>query len=342
MRKVLGLIFLALYTQFTQAQGVGEKQNILQRFAHWRETCMMKGIDTAYIRLPEKGWAASVSLFVSDINLTEYFSDANSTDHILFVINSGVSWKPHLSIAYRGLELGYGYDVAQRYNQDLRLQLNGKRFGGEFNYLTFNGASTFCTSDLINYLPTEKVSISAKRIDVNAYYVFNTKTSSYPAGIKQTFFQKKSSGSVVAGVAFFHTNLRTDSISVEGTVLQQLLSGEQHVTCNQIAIGTGYAYNYIFRNTPLLFHASIMPMLSYSFGAIFHLSSNDNVACQFDSGQHHFGPTIVARGAISYALSDDILLAANINYKYYRPKLSNNMAIPSSNIIGQAYVIFRF
>lgn len=342
MKKTLGIIILVLCIQFTQAQSVGENRGPLQRFAHWRETKMMKGIDTTYIRLPEKGWIVGANVLVSNINLTEYFWEANSTDYLLFNMNSGFSWKPHISLAYRGLELGYGYDFAHRYNIDLSLQLNGKRFGGELNYLTFTGASTFCMSNLTHYLPIEESFISAKRIAINAYYVFNTETFSYPASIKQTFFQKKSSGSVIAGAGFFYNDLKTDSISVENLAIQQILSGEQHVVCSQVAIGAGYAYNFVFRDFPLLLHASIMPMLSHTFDAHFYQNDNDNKVNQLDPSKHRIGPTIVARGAISYALKEDILIGANINYKYYRSNLSEGIALSTINLTGQAYVAFRF
>ena len=345
MRKLLGVIVLVLCFQCTQAQSVGEGKNLLQRFADWRENSMMKGVDTSYIYLPKKGWLVRTNLYVSNINLTEKFSNVNTVDYVTFNMNTGASWKPNISLAYRGLELGYGIDFAHRYNRDLRLQLHGKRFGGEFHYLTFKGASSYIESNLLqpnNIFYFDDCPINAKRIAVNAYYVFNVKTFSYPAGIKQTFFQKKSSGSFIAGAAFSHNDLSTDSVMVGTPTIQQMLSGDRRVKCNQIAIGGGYAYNFIFRDFPLLLHASVMPMLAYTFNAHIYKDGVETTVDHIGSDKHPLGPSIAARAALSYALSDDLLLGANVNYNYFWSDLSDHFALTTYNITGLAYLAYRF
>lgn len=345
MRKLIGIISLILCVQCAQAQSVGGDSNLFQRFASWRATNMMKGIDTSYISLPKKAWLVRANVFVSNINMTESFNQVPRLDYVTYNMNTGTSWKPHISLGYRGLELGYGIDFAHRYNRDLRLQLQGKGFGGEFHFLTFKGSTSYIQTGLESpndYYEFDDSPIKAKRIAINAYYVFNKKTFSYPAGIKQTFFQKKSSGSVIAGAAFFHNDLSTESICEGTPTIQEMLSGDRRVKCNQIALGAGYAYNFIFRDAPLLLHASVMPMLSYTFDAHFYKDGSENTVSHIGSDKHHLGPTVVARAAVSYALSDDVLLGANVTYNYFWSDLSDHFALSTYSLTGHAYIAVRF
>lgn len=345
MRKLLGIIALVLCFQCLQAQSVGEGKNLLQRFANWRETSMMKGVDTSYINLPKKGWLVGANLYVSTINLRENFSHVINLDFLNCNMNTGASWKPNISLAYRGLELSYGIDFAHRYNRDLRLQLHGKRFGGEFRYLTFEGATVDIITGLEspnNHFHFDDFPIKAKRVTVNAYFVFNTKTFSYPAGIKQTFFQKKSSGSVIAGAAYYHTDFSIENVTYGTPTMQQTLGGDQRVRSNQIAIGAGYAYNFVFRDFPLLLHASVMPMIMYTFDT--HLyKDNSEAIINFNAFDNRpIDPCITSRAAISYAISDDLFLGANVNYNYFWSNLSDNFALSTYNLTGHAFVAYRF
>lgn len=345
MRKLLGIIALVLCIQCAQAQSVGEKKNILQRFASWRETSMMRGVDTNYVVLPKKAWLVRANVFASDIIIFQDLYGIPKYNFISSRIRTGFSCKPTLSLAYRGLELGYGVDLAHRHEKDLRLQILGKRIGGEFHYCTFTGAdidlSTGISTGQYQY---NDPSIRVQRINVSAYYVFNTERFSFPAGLKQNFFQKKSAGSVLLGATLNYTKIKSNtSIDSYNPELQVTTNGDT-TTMNSglVALGAGYGYNFIFKDFPLLLHASAMPMVAYTFNNRILINGEDITTTFQGSFRKPLRFCAIAKLAASYPITENIIIGANCSVNYSWSQLNDESSVFSHNIVIHGYLAFRF
>lgn len=89
--------------------------------------------------------------------------------------------------------------------------------------------------------------------------MFNSRKFSYPAAYKQRVIQKRSAGSLMAGVMYNYT--RIDYSSDSNGDLIYLMEGLGKVELWQGSVGVGYAYNWVPARG-LLINVMAMPMLT--------------------------------------------------------------------------------
>jgi hypothetical protein len=100
--------------------------------------------------------------------------------------------------------------------------------------------------------PVEKGDMKMNNLRINGYYVFNGKKFSYPAAFNYTYLQKRSAGSWLAGATFQNTTLKNNPDPDDP------YRARLHSTL--VALGGGYAYNWVFHRNWLL-HVSALPSL---------------------------------------------------------------------------------
>jgi hypothetical protein len=99
-----------------------------------------------------------------------------------------------------------------------------------------------------------------KTVIADGYYLFNGKKFSYAAAYDQSVIQKRSAGSLMAGLMYNYTNIdyATDS---NGDIVY-LMQGVGKVKLWQGSVGAGYAYNWVPARG-LLVNVMAMPMLTF-------------------------------------------------------------------------------
>jgi hypothetical protein len=99
-----------------------------------------------------------------------------------------------------------------------------------------------------------------KTVIADGYYLFNGKKFSYAAAYDQSVIQKRSAGSLMAGLMYNYTNIdyATDS---NGDIVY-LMQGVGKVKLWQGSVGAGYAYNWVPARG-LLVNIMAMPMLTF-------------------------------------------------------------------------------
>ena len=102
--------------------------------------------------------------------------------------------------------------------------------------------------------------IRVKTIIADGYYMFNSKKFSYAAAYKQRVIQKRSAGSLMAGLMYNYT--RIDYSSDRNGDLIYLMEGLGKVKLWQGSVGVGYAYNWVPARG-LLINVLAMPMLTF-------------------------------------------------------------------------------
>ena len=137
-----------------------------------------------------------------------------------------------------------------------------RMLGGDFSYSTqshysinnFNG--TICDKDIEG--------AKSRRIYANGYFVFNNRKFSYPAALTQSYRQKRSCGSVIAGVSFFHNTLELNpealSAATEGRIPATSIIQRSAYDC--LNINCGYAYNWV-PDSHWMLHGTALPALSF-------------------------------------------------------------------------------
>ena len=156
------------------------------------------------------------------------------------------------------------------YDLALELALNPTSFSGRnhdfeinFNFyprrfildLSYQKAMT--AAGYIDYnnqsVDVERGWLSTKMLTIDAYYTFNNKRFSYDAPFYQFYEQKKSAGSLMAGISYQGGSISTTSEAPDN--IPQSSFKAQH-----IGIGCGYAYN-IVAGKKWLIHLSTIPNL---------------------------------------------------------------------------------
>ena len=88
-------------------------------------------------------------------------------------------------------------------------------------------------------------------LQANAYYAFSHRRFSFPAAFSQSQVQKRSCGSWLLGLSAFAGRISSATDVVQGI-------GSKRLTTINVAIGGGYAYNFVIKRKWLL-HLSAMP-----------------------------------------------------------------------------------
>ena len=207
-----------------------------------------KGIDTAYIMRPQTKWTV-----VGRINVSGAKIEAEGIDNGLhFNSEMKADYKSTLSVAvsYLGISLSASLNPAKLMGKyrDYELNFNsyGKRFGFDIIYQdakNFTGWHDHDGMERIN-LPADMLKV--KTLNVNAFYVFNSRRFSYPAAFSQSYIQRRSAGSFL--------------LAASGQGQHATLDWEQEMQLKvtNIGIGAGYGYNYVPRQGWLL-HISALP-----------------------------------------------------------------------------------
>ena len=179
---------------------------------------------------------------------------------------AGVYTKTELGAAYRGtisLCVSYiGISAALSINpgslsgknKDVEMNLNyySPRFCVDASYqVTKTLAGGIERGD--NLWHFERGLVNLKVASLTAYYIFNHRRFSFPAAFTQSYIQKKSAGSWLAGLSFEMGKVkRGDNAPISLPKLNILVG--------HVALGGGYAYNFAV-GRKWLFHVSAMPTL---------------------------------------------------------------------------------
>ena len=102
--------------------------------------------------------------------------------------------------------------------------------------------------------------ISVRSLFMDGYYMFNGKRFSYAAAYDQSLIQKRSAGSLMTGLMYYHSRVSYNDIS--NLPLLILMNDLGMVKCSQASVGFGYAYNWVPAKGWLV-SVMAMPMLSF-------------------------------------------------------------------------------
>lgn len=237
--------------------------------AEARMELLAKGIDRVLDRRDKRSLSVVDTAFMQRakerLRLRVNFNMSGS-DIVLRGNSSGMSYKTTLEAdnkatvsfgaSYRGLSMSVAVNPAKLAGKNKDIELNliayGNRVGADMVYQsakTFKG--TVDIGDAHYEIPTGLVSQDMFRI--NAYYVFNVRRFSYPAAFSQSWVQRKSCGSVMAGLSFSGNRLHLradDAINSADTKLNMI----------HLGIGVGYGYNFVVARRWLI-HLSTVPEL---------------------------------------------------------------------------------
>lgn len=206
--------------------------------------------DTAYISRPEQRFTVKLMA-----NMSRFEIEGKGKD-------MSADWKnkPQSSInieaSYRDLSVGFGVNISglggKKKDYEFNLNNYSNRFSIDASYLVSKSVSGDTRVEDISYRLDEGM-IKWKILNITANYTFNYRKFSVPAAFSQSYFQKRSAGSLLAGITYQRISLKLmDEYVSDGMDIR--------LAVNYLSIGAGYGYNFV-PNKRWLFHLSSLPTL---------------------------------------------------------------------------------
>ena len=277
MRKGCMLVVLALMPLMALAEGGEAKkdQNFVVKGLMWVKTLIdsmaVANVDRSYIEQPMKPWAVEVrtSAGQSSLSMTADWSVEGVMDgDVTAKTDNGFSTSLGAWIGYRG----YGFGLSKELTGGDGSTLSFGAMGGSFGINLRIGSYHSRMPDVTSYFSdNEGVTRDVTRMELDdpirvrslfldGYYLFNGKHFSYAAAYDQSLIQRRSAGSFIAGLMYYHTSVAYDGD--QNWPLLLLMNNVGKIKFTQASAGAGYAYNWVPARG-LLVSAQAMPMLTF-------------------------------------------------------------------------------
>lgn len=255
----------------TQAMAQGKLATFVKKVGTMIDSMSVRGLDRSYIDAPEKPWQ-----LIAKGNVNQTIVSMNADGNILGVDYSA---RPYLKTqpsqyvgfwaGYRGYGIGYTVNVGGDKGSNLVFGATGGAYGVNVRIHSFDNSNP--SINLNSELLTEEEQktwddvqlidpIHVRTVIADGYYMFNGKKFSYAAAYDQSVIQKRSAGSLMAGLMYNYT--RIDYATDLNGDLVYLMHGLGKVKLWQGSAGVGYAYNWVPARG-LLVNVMLMPMVTF-------------------------------------------------------------------------------
>ena len=211
--------------------------------------------DTNYVVRPEGKWTLKVRLNQTGND----FHARGTVNGIRSKADLKTSHKTTVSIgaSYRGLSASLTINPAKMSGayKDYELNLNyySSRISLDFSYQRSETLAGDVYRDG-NPSPLESGDLSMKVVNLAGYYTFNHRRFSFPAAFNQSYIQRRSAGSWLAGISYQGGIIETS----DGLIAKNPNAPDVTIDVGHVGIGGGYGYNWVLGKRWLL-HLSMLP-----------------------------------------------------------------------------------
>ena len=212
--------------------------------------------DTNYVVRPE----GTVTLKLRLNQTGNDFHAKGTVNGIYSKADLSTSHKTTMSIAasYRGLSAAVALNPAKMSGayKDYEFNLNyySSRVSLDFSYQRSESLAGDVYREDRGEQPMESGDLTLKVVNLAGYYAFNHRHFSYPAAFNQSYVQRRSAGSWLAGISYQGGIIETrDELKARNPNAPTVSIDVGHV-----GIGGGYAYNWVLGQKWLI-HFSLLP-----------------------------------------------------------------------------------
>ena len=212
--------------------------------------------DTNYVVRPE----GTVTLKLRLNQTGNDFHAKGTVNDIYSKADLSTSHKTTISIAasYRGLSAAVALNPAKMSGayKDYEFNLNyySSRVSLDFSYQRSESLAGDVYREDRGEQPMESGDLTLKVVNLAGYYAFNHRHFSYPAAFNQSYIQRRSAGSWLAGISYQGGIIETrDELKARNPNAPTVSIDVGHV-----GIGGGYAYNWVLGQKWLI-HFSLLP-----------------------------------------------------------------------------------
>ena len=255
----------------TQAMAQGKLATFMKKVGTMIDSMSVRGLDRNYIDAPKEPWQ-----IIAKGNVNQTIVSMNADGNILGVDYSA---RPYLKTqpsqyvgfwaGYRGYGIGYTVNVGGDKGSNLVFGATGGAYGVNVRIHSFDNSnpSINLNSELLSEEEQKTWDdvqlidpIHVRTVIADGYYMFNGKKFSYAAAYDQSVIQKRSAGSLMAGLMYNYTHI--DYATDLNGDLVYLMHGLGKVKLWQGSAGVGYAYNWVPARG-LLVNVMLMPMVTF-------------------------------------------------------------------------------
>lgn len=268
LKYLVLVIGLSISSQMMAQGGV---ISLIKKVGTLIDTMSVRGVDRRYIEAPEKPWQLIVR---GNVNQTIVSMNTKGViEGMEYDAKPSLRTEPAqyvgLWAGYRGYGLGYTVNVGGDKGNYFTIGATGGSFGINVRIHSFDNSSPNLNfdSDILSDMNKDEWRevklidpIHVNTLIADGYYMFNGKKFSYAAAYDQSVIQKRSAGSLMAGLMYNYTNIDYSS-KYNGDIIY-LTEGLGRVKLWQGSVGVGYAYNWVPARG-LLINVMAMPMLTF-------------------------------------------------------------------------------
>lgn len=248
-------------------------------------------VDTAYIQRPTTKWTVTARMNVSGARMEAIGID--NGQHFKSEMEANRKSTISVGASYLGFTLSAALNPAKLMGKyrDYELNFNsyGRRFGFDVIYQDAHNFTGWHDHEGMERIMLPDGMLKVKTLNLNAFYIFNSRRFSYPAAFSQSYIQRRSAGSFL--------------LAASGMAQRASLDWDQEMQLKivNVGLGAGYGYNYV-PNKGWLLHISALPtFIVYS-----------NTSMTFGNNRiplhYHFPEVIITgRGAVVRQWSNKFL-----------------------------------
>ena len=214
----------------------------------------MGDIDTAYISRPKTKLTVTARMNVSGAKIEAEGIDEGQ--HFKSEIEANRKATLSVGVSYLGFSLSAALNPAKLMGKyhDYELNFNsyGKRFGFDVIYQDAKNFTGWHDHQGMERIELPDGMLAVKTLNVNAYYVFNSRRFSYPAAFSHSYIQRRSAGSFL--------------LAASGQGQHATLDWQEtmQLKMTNIGLGAGYGYNYVPGQGWLLHISALPTFIAYS------------------------------------------------------------------------------
>ena len=213
--------------------------------------------DTNYVVRPE----GSLTLKLRVNQSGDDFHVKGDKDGVSSKADLNTSFKTTVSIgaSYRGISASLSLNPAKMRGDYKDYEFNLAYYSSSLSLdASYHRSTTLAgdteRGDAVGHL--EAGDVKLKMVNLTGYYVFNHRRFSYPAAFTQSYIQRRSAGSWLAGISYQGGSIETTDEFKERTPN----APDVYIHIGLLGLGGGYAYNWVLGKKWLI-HFTVLPTI---------------------------------------------------------------------------------
>ena len=277
--------------------------------------------DTNYVSRPDKHWTLRLINNVSgtnfDLRIVSKLFDEDADNVIHFLFKDQMRHTMTLSANYRGLAVALAFNPASMFGKKTSTEINvnsyGNHYGFDFIYETNGKFDGEIKIDDMSFGEDEDWEMGSiireESLTINAYYAFNGNKFSYPAAFSQSYVQKRSAGSLMAGLSYHRGSVGAVEEDEEIDPEFYDPNDVEKVKMSYASVGLGYGYNFVPKHNWLLHISTLPSIVFWRENKVIKTIGTELMKATFPE------VTIVARGSVVHYFKN-IFLGLTMVYNY--------------------------